>query len=94
MQDSSENKDFIGDYDLSRTDKRFCIKIPRYSMEDGVVLYEIVLKDLVNNEVFLCSYRFKELKAINDELIDLKVSFADLVRPAAFPQNSLLDQNQ
>jgi len=54
-------------------------------MVDGVVLYEIVLKDLITNEVHVCRYRFKELKAIHDELVDLKVTFANLVCSAIVP---------
>jgi hypothetical protein len=84
MKGEDENKDFLGDYDLSRTDKYYSVKIPSYSMETGVVLYEIVLKDLITNDIFVSSYRYKELKTMNDDLVKLKVTFANLVCPASF----------
>jgi hypothetical protein len=60
----SKSKDILGDFDLSRTDKFYVLKIPTYSIENGVVLYEMVLKDLITGETYSCKYRFKELKAV------------------------------
>lgn len=34
-----EKKDFLGDYDFSRADKFYTLKIPTYSIEEGVVFY-------------------------------------------------------
>jgi len=67
------NKDFLGNYDFSRTDKFFSLKIPLYHIEDGVVYYEINLKDLITSEVYICRCRFREIKSIHDKLINLKV---------------------
>jgi len=44
----AEKKDFLGDFDFSRTDKLFNFKIPSYKVNTGVVYYEIHLKDLTN----------------------------------------------
>lgn len=52
-------KDVLGDYDFSRSDKFYVLKIPTYCIEDAVVLYEMHLKDLTNNELYVCKYRFK-----------------------------------
>lgn len=43
-----KKKDVLGDYDFSRTDKFYLLKIPTYSIEAGVVFYEMHLKDLTN----------------------------------------------
>ncbi len=61
-------KDVLGDYDFSRSDKFYLLRIPTYVMEDGVVLYEMHLKDLTNNDTYHCRYRFKELKAVHETL--------------------------
>jgi hypothetical protein len=58
-------KDVLGDYDFSRTDKFYLLKIPTYSIEGGVVFYEMFLKDLTNCETYSCKYRFKDLKAVH-----------------------------
>ena len=61
----NRNKDVLGDYDFSRSDKFYLLRIPTYVVEDGVVLYEMHLKDLTNNEAYVCKYRFKELKTVH-----------------------------
>lgn len=68
------SQDFLGSYDLSRTDKLFCLKIPFYHLEYGVVYYEINLKDLVTNEVYISHCRFREFKALHEKLVHLKVN--------------------
>jgi hypothetical protein len=42
-----QSKDVLGDYDFSRTDKFYLLKIPTYSIEGGTVYYEMFLKDLI-----------------------------------------------
>jgi pullulanase/glycogen debranching enzyme len=61
-------KDVLGDYDFSRSDKFYLLRIPTYAIEEGVVLYEMHLKDLTNNETYVCKYRFKDLKAVHETL--------------------------
>lgn len=60
-----DKKDVLGDFDFSRTDKFYNLKIPSYKIDAGVVFYEVSLKDLTNGEVFTCQYRFKDLKNLN-----------------------------
>lgn len=70
-----EKKDFLGDYDFSRADKFYTLKIPTYSIEEGVVFYQMNLKDLTNCEIYVCQYRFKDLKAVHESLEKLDVVF-------------------
>lgn len=42
-------KDVLGDYDFSRSDKFYLLRIPTFVIDKGVVLYEMHLKDLTNN---------------------------------------------
>ena len=49
-----DKKDVLGDFDFSRTDKLFNLKVPSYKIDTGVVYYEMSLKDLTNGEVFTC----------------------------------------
>lgn len=58
-------KDVLGDFDFSRTDKFFHLRVPAYFIENGVVFYEMNLKDLTNGDVYICNYRFKELKNLH-----------------------------
>jgi hypothetical protein len=74
----NRNKDVLGDYDFSRSDKFYLLRIPTYVVEDGVVLYEMHLKDLTNNEVYVCKYRFKELKAVHETLEKFDIPHAEL----------------
>jgi hypothetical protein len=71
-------KDVLGDYDFSRSDKFYILKIPTYSIEDAVVLYEMHLKDLTNNEIYICKYRFKELKQVHESLDKFDVRLSPL----------------
>ena len=57
-----ENPDIIGDFDLSRSDKRYLVKIPSYKMQDTTPYYEIHLKDLVQNTTFVSQYRYNTFK--------------------------------
>jgi hypothetical protein len=43
------NKDILGDYDFSRSDKLFLLKVPASKIEDGVAYYEFNLRDLIHN---------------------------------------------
>jgi hypothetical protein len=47
------------EYDFTRNDKFYALSIPRYSNYDDVVLYEVHLKDLVNNNIYIHFFRFK-----------------------------------
>lgn len=89
-----ETKDFLGDYDFTRSDKFYQLKIPTYQIEEGVVFYEISLRDLVNNEVYLNRLRFKEMKNIHEALQSRQVLLAYPVRTTPFPQDAFLDQDQ
>jgi len=53
------------DYDLTRSDKFFKFTIPTYQILSGVVFYDVSLRDLVNNEVYVSQFRFKEMKTIH-----------------------------
>lgn len=53
------SKDVLGDYDFSRSDKFFTLKIPTYDIEDSVVYYYIELKDLTTRDIYSCQCRFK-----------------------------------
>lgn len=44
-----EHKDYFGEYDFSRSDKLYSLKIPTYSIENGTVFYQFHLKDLIYN---------------------------------------------
>ena len=60
-----DTKDVLGDYDFSRSDKFFSLKIPTYEVEDSVVYYYIELKDLTTMAVYSCQCRFRELKNLH-----------------------------
>jgi hypothetical protein len=45
----ARNKDILGDYDFSRSDKLFILKVPSFKLEDGIAYYEFSLKDLIHN---------------------------------------------
>lgn len=61
------------EFDLTRNDRFFSLKIPYYIIEDDLVLYEIHLKDLVNNRTYVHTFRFNNLKTINQKLLDKNV---------------------
>lgn len=62
------------EFDFTRNDKFYALNIPNYILEDDTVLYEFHLKDLINNRVYVRTFRFKELKEISESLTVLKVS--------------------
>lgn len=51
-------KDVLGDYDFSRSDKLFALKVPAYKAENGTVFYEFMLKDLIHNETYKSEFRY------------------------------------
>ena len=62
----NDNKiDVLGDFDFSRTDKFFNLRVPSYIIDAGVVFYEMNLKDLTNGDIFVSKYRFKDLKNLH-----------------------------
>ena len=66
-------KDNLGDFDFSRADKFYSLRIPAYFISESVVFYEIHLKDLTNCETYITRYRFKELKNVYELLNDYGV---------------------
>jgi len=44
------------------------LTIPAYKLEGDLVLYEIVLRDLVNAKQFISWVRFKSIKEIHQKL--------------------------
>jgi len=72
MNHRSVNKE--EDYDFARNDKVYKLMIPTYINEDGLVLYEIQLKDLVHNKLYTTKIRFKVIKDMHDKLVPLNVS--------------------
>lgn len=67
------------EFDFSRNDKFYSLTIPRYSSYDDVVMYEVHLKDLVNNKEYINFFRFKDLKEIHEELSNLKVKYFSII---------------
>lgn len=67
------SKDILGDYDFSRSDKLFILKVPTFKIEDGVAYYEFNLRDLINNETYVSQFRYNELKNIHELLTKLNV---------------------
>ena len=70
---ANRKKDTSGDFDFSRADKFYSLRIPAYFIEESVVFYEIHLKDLTNCETYISRYRFKELKNVYELLNDYGV---------------------
>lgn len=70
---ANRKKDNSGDFDFSRADKFYSLRIPAYFIEESVVFYEIHLKDLTNCETYISRYRFKELKNVYELLNDYGV---------------------
>ena len=62
------------EFDFTRNDKFYELTIPAYSHIGDSVYYEVHLKDLVQNQIFIHSFRFKELKEYHEQLLELKVN--------------------
>ena len=58
----------MGDFDFSRSDKLYHLRVPAYSCENGVIFYEFDLKDLIYNETYVTHFRYNELKNIHEQL--------------------------
>ena len=83
------------EFDLTRNDKFYELRIPSYIHAKDCVYYEFHLKNLVKNKSYVKMYRFKELKEIHEQLKEMQVNhLSTLVRTASFPQNALLEKDQ
>lgn len=67
-------KDVFGDFDFSRSDKLYSLRIPTYSIENGTVFYQFHLRDLIYNETYISNFRYNELKNIHEMLDKLDVN--------------------
>ncbi len=68
-----ENRDVLGDFDFTRSDKLYTLRVPSFSVENGVVYYQFQLRDLIYNEVYNSLFRYNELKFIHESLDQLDV---------------------
>lgn len=67
------NRDVLGDFDFTRSDKLYTLRVPASSVENGVVYYQFQLRDLIYNEVYTSLFRYNELKFIHESLDQLDV---------------------
>lgn len=63
------------EFDFTRNDKFYELTIPYYSHSGNLVLYEVHLRDLVQNKLYVHSFRYKELKEFHENLLELKVNW-------------------
>lgn len=56
------------DYDLTRNDKVYELKIPDYIQLKDVVFYNFELKDLLLNKKHCKLFRYSDLKEIHEKL--------------------------
>lgn len=59
------NQDVLGDFDFTRSDKLYSLKVPSYSVEKGIVYYQFQLRDLIYNELYYSNFRYNELRDIH-----------------------------
>lgn len=60
-------------FDFIKNDRFYDLTIPNYSHVGDSVFYEVNLKDLIQGCRYVCSFRFNDLKLINENLQKLKV---------------------
>lgn len=82
------DKDVLGDYDFSRSDKLFILKVPSYQLQDGVPYYEFNLRDLIHNDNYVSHFRYNELKNIHEILTKLNVTLS-IFSLSSLPSQSL-----